>query len=281
MQNVPPPASTATTTVAVDPLVRFVQDHGGQRVFGNAVGNAITAEDGARQQVYDNAIVYINPAAPEGVSVRPLGLKAHGGTASAPAAPISGPNTGYYMTYGHNIANAVFEFFKEYGGETVFGQPITELETATGYFVQYFENMVFTVHYNLPADQIVQLMPLGREGMHVEVAPIRSQAPQVLVVTTQPLRNVFSPATETQTIAVQVLDENGQPVAGAQTQFTIHTPAGDMDFTGTTDESGYASYTFGLTSYNPTAFMLYDVVATYGSLSQTASSSFVTWGQPK
>lgn len=281
IQYLPPPASTATASVAVDPLIRFVQDHGGQRVFGNPVGQVSTGEDGARQQAYDNAVVFVDPAAPEGVAVRALGLKALGGNPSPPAAPISGPNTGYYMKYGHNIANAVFEFFKTYGGEGVFGQPISELQTATGYFVQYFENMVFTVHYNLPADQIVQLLPLGRDGMRVEVAPIRSQAPQLLVVSTQPLRNVFTPATETQTITVQVLDENGLPVSGAQTLFTIHTPAGDMDFTGTTDINGYASYNFGLTSYVPTDFMLYDVVATYGSLSQQASGSFVTWGDPQ
>jgi hypothetical protein len=272
-----PPASTPTSEAAVDPLIRFFQEHGGQRVFGNPLAEPAVGKDGAREQAFDNAILYVNPSAPEGVSLRPLGLKLLGNP-TAPALPLSGPNTGYFVKYGHNIVYNVFDFYKANGGENVFGQPISEMQTAAGYFVQYFENMVFTVHYNLPADQIVQLMPLGRDGSLGQTAAHRNQPPQVLVVWTQPLRNVFSPATETQTITTQVLDENGLAVSGAQTHFTIHTPAGDMDFTGTTDDNGYASYTFGLSSYTPGDFMLYDVTVTYGSLSNTASASFVTWG---
>jgi hypothetical protein len=202
------------------------------------------------------------------------------GNVQPPAVAINGPGTGFFEKYGHNVSYEVLDFYNANGGEAVFGQPLTELQNATGYLTQYFENVVFTIQYNLPPDQRVQVLNLGQHSLAAQAIPIRTSPPQLLVVTTQPLLNAFDPAVAEQTLTARVQDETGLAVAGAQARFIVRTPAGDMEFTGTTDFDGYASYRFNLSSYNPGDYMLYDVKVTYGGLSGSASAAFVTWGKP-
>jgi hypothetical protein len=272
-----PPAATATAVAAADPIVHFYQAHGGARVFGQPAGAYQTADDGRRQMIFDNAILVEDSAAQEGVSLRPLGLLMLG-SAQSISLPFNGPSSRYFTKYGHNITYQVYDFYNAYGGQMVFGQPITELETASGKFVQYFENAAFTVHYNLPPDQVVQLAPLGRLNAHAVKSPQPADPPQVLVIKTQPLRSVFDPTVAQQMVTAQVTDENGRPVSGAQVRFLIHTPAGDMEKTLSSDANGFASYTFKLASYQPGDFMLYDAEARLGDLKTAESGSFVTWG---
>lgn len=274
-----PPPATPTVPAQTDPLTAFYLNYGGSRVFGKNIGSPQLGEDGAREQVYENAVLFEDPSTPVGVALRPLGLNLLG-RAEPPVVPMNGPNTGYFAKYGHNIAYTVFDFYKANGGEVVFGQPITELQTANSFFVQYFEKAVFTVHFNLPPDQIVQLMPLGRQSFGIQTVTPRTAPPQLLVLRTQPAQKMFDPLVGQQTLTVQVLDENALPVAGAQAHFVVYTPAGDMEFVGATGADGYATYTFGLTSFNPGKYMLYDVRVEYGSLQNTAADSFVTWGPP-
>jgi hypothetical protein len=275
----PPPSTSTVEPTPTDPLYRYYADHGGLRVFGQPLTGVRQGEDGAREQVFENAILYENPFAPEGVSLRPLGILTLGG-AEPPALPLNGPNTGFFTQYGHNISYAIYNFYKTYGGEAVFGQPITEWRADETRFVQYFENIAVTQRFNLPLDQSVQLIDLGRQSLGAQsISNSRSAAPQLLVVATEPLHDILqNPAADEQTLKARVLDENGLPVSGAKVTFVVHTPEGDMELVGKTDSDGYALYSFKLASYSAGGFMLYSVTAEYENLSATVSASFVTWG---
>ncbi|HLF02395.1 MAG TPA: hypothetical protein VI547_10500, partial [Anaerolineales bacterium] len=58
----------------------------------------------------------------------------------------------------------------------------------------------------------------------------------------------------------------------------VNTSAGPMEFTTTTNADGYAFYTFVLQQYVPGDYVLYSVTASYGTLSESASEDFITWG---
>lgn len=275
-----PPVATATPAPQqVDPLEQFFKDHGATRVFGAMLAGPRVGEDGAREVVYENAIIYETLSSPEGAALRPLGMASLGGPEPR-ALPANGPNTAYFDKYGHNVSLAIFDFYNTYGGQTVFGNPISEWHIVGNQFIQYFENAVLTVQLQLSADQMVQMVDLGRQSLGVQPAPTpRVAAPQVLVIATEPTLDVLQDSsTEQQTVTVRTLDENGLPVAGATAHFTVHTPNGPMEFVTETDNSGFAAFSFVLTSYDPGAFMIYDVNVSYGDQAKDAMGSFVTWG---
>ncbi|HLB50204.1 MAG TPA: hypothetical protein VJL59_24540 [Anaerolineales bacterium] len=279
----PPVATPTPEPTSAGSISSFYIAHGGSRVFGLLLTSPRAGQDGALEQVYENAILYQNPAIPEGVSLRPLGLKALGAP-ELPAAKLNGPNTIFFTGYGHNVSYAMYDFFKAYGGEVVFGQPVSEWRIVDNHFVQYFENAVLTLRLDMPPDQSVQMVNLGRQallGQSPSASALRSVPPQMLILVTEPVYDVLSPVDEQQTLKARVLDENGAPVAGAKAAFVVQTPGGNMEYVvDATDAQGYASYSFALTSFTPGNFMLYEVTVSYDRLSAKSGGSFVTWGNP-
>lgn len=277
-----PRRSTSTPTPAPTDLIdAFYNAHGGARVFGLPVGGRQTGSDGAVEQVFENAILYENPGAPEGVSLRPLGLMALG-TPEPPAQQLDDPNSAYYNKYGHNVAYGIYTFYREYGGEAVFGQPISELRVAGDHLVQYFENVVMTWRLGLPADQAVQLVNLGEQTATPQSpspAPTSSQ-PQVLIVTVKAVHPVLTEENQPQTLNAWVTDEKGLPVAGATVTFTMNTPGGELKYViNATDSDGLASVTFTLKSYVPGDYMIYYVTASYGGLTASKGGAFTPWNK--
>ncbi len=270
------PAPQPTPTDLID---AFYNAHGGARVFGLPLGERQTGSDGAVEQVFENVILYENPQALEGVSARPLGLQALG-TPEPPAQQLDDPNTAYYDKYGHNVAYGIYTFFKDHGGEAVFGQPISELRVGSDHLTQYFENVVMTWWLGLPADQAVQLVNLGEQSLAPQSGnqPPVSTNPQVLVVTTKALHRVLTEPTQPQTLMVWVTDENGLPVVGATVTFTMNTPGGELKYViNATDSDGLASVTFTLKSYIPGDYMIYSATATYAGLIASRGGAFMPW----
>jgi hypothetical protein len=272
--STPTPQPTAT-----DLIDAFYNAHGGARVFGLPLGGRQTGSDGAVEQVFENAILYENPRASEGVSLRPLGLKTSG-FPEPPAQQLDDPNSAYYSKYGHNVAYGIYTFYKNYGGEAVFGQPINELRVVGDHLTQHFENVIVTWRLGLPADQAVQLVNLGQQTLAPQSTgpgPV-SAPPQLLLVTTKPTHPVLTEETKQQTLQAWVRDENGRPVAGATVTFTVNTPGGELKYViNATDADGLASVTFTLKSYVPGDFMMYNATASYSGLKASKSGAFMPW----
>ncbi|MBI3244110.1 MAG: hypothetical protein HYZ49_17645 [Chloroflexi bacterium] len=273
--------STPTAPPTLDTIEAFYLTHGGERVFGLPLGGRQTGSDSAVEQVFENAVLYENPAASEGVSFRPLGLQTLGGP--APSAPqLDDPNSGYFDKYGHNVAYGVYDFYRKYGGEAVFGFPLDELHVAGDHLEQHFENIAITWHLNLPTDQAVQLMNLGQRTLPPQpsftLPP--SVQPQMLFVVTEPEFSVLEAEKKQQTLRAWVADENGLPVVGARVTFVMNTPSGELKYViNATDANGFASVTFKLKSYKPGDFMFYSATAAYGGLTASKDDAFVPWDE--
>lgn len=278
---IPPVATSTPHPGSVGSLSDFYAKHGGPRVFGIALSAPRVGSDGAMEQVYEKAILYLDPSTPEGVGLRPLGKQVLA-QPEPPAPPASGPSTIYFSDYGHNVKLVMYDFFTQYGGEAVFGQPISEWRIVGNHFEQYFENTVFTYRLDLPPDQGVQLVDLGRQALlaQSQAAASGQAAPQMIRIAAEPLFALYAPASGDQTLTAKVVDQAGMPVAGARVAFVVHTPDGDMEHVSTTDALGFASYTFGVTSFVDGGFMLFEATASLDQLSATAEGQFVTWKNP-
>jgi hypothetical protein len=67
----------------------------------------------------------------------------------------------YFPATGHNVQGEFLAFFDRYGGETLFGQPRTEVLVQDGVTVQYFDRVRMELHPSNPAEYRVQLGLFG------------------------------------------------------------------------------------------------------------------------
>ncbi|MGC8787602.1 MAG: hypothetical protein ACP5Q1_09285 [Anaerolineae bacterium] len=81
-----------------------------------------------------------------------------------------------------------------------------------------------------------------------------------------------------QTVYVRVMDSWGNGVANASVEATVHFRGGDQVFSaGSTDASGYCSFTFSIGDQPLGYTVLIDVRVTYGGRTVTAQTSFIPW----
>ena len=276
----PPTATPNPQPTQAERITAFYNAHGAIRIFGLPLTNVRQGADGALEQVFENAILYEDPSAPEGVSLRPLGLQKLGAPEPA-VSPLDDPHSGYYEEYGHNVAYGFYDFYVAHRGDALFGSPISEYKIESDRFIQYFENVVVVLYLGLPYEQQAQLLDLGRQALAAEQSltstPPRTAPAQSLAVVTEPARRILNPTVEQQTLKAWVYDEIGLPIAGAGVVFTIHTPGGDLSAATATDTAGLATYTYTLNSYNYGDFVIHEAAAAYGGLSASKSDSFVPW----
>ncbi len=281
----PLPSPTAQPTQA-NVLSRFYEVHGGVPVWGPAMSEPRIGADGALEQVFANGILYENPSAPEGVSVRPLGLKALGGVEPA-VAQTDDANSIYFYQTGHNVAPVISKYYQFNGGVSAFGQPVSELRPdASGELVQYFENVAMALSLNQPADQAVHLLNLGQQTLETtQSAPsgLRTTPVQSISVVSEPAHTILRPTLEKQVLKAWVYDQAKLPVSGATVIFTVGAPGSETKYVAATDSSGFAAAEFTVKSFVYGSFILYRADASFGGLTASASKAFVPWqsgGQP-
>lgn len=276
----PPTTTPAPQPAQAQQITAFYNAHGAIRIFGLPLTNVRQGADGALEQVFENAILYEDPSAPEGVSLRPLGMQKLGAPEPA-VSPLDDPHSRYYEEFGHNVAYGFYDFYVARQGDALLGSPISEYKIESDRFSQYFETGVVVLYLGLPAEQQAQLLDLGRQALAAEqsltTTPPRTAQAQSLAVVTEPARRILNPRVEQQTLKAWVYDEHGLPIGGADVVFTIHTPGDDMNAATATDATGLATYTFTLKSYNYGDFVIYEAAAAYGGLSASKSDSFVPW----
>lgn len=225
-----------STTETVQAIVDFAQAHGGRHVFGSPVGDPHLADDGVMEQVYTNAVVVEDSGAPNGVSLRPLGRLAYGGVGRAVAA-ADDPESVYYSATGHNVLAAFKTFYNAYGGEHLFGLPISEAFVHDGSLVQYFENVEMAWHPRGDHSLGVSLHELG-----IQYASSAWSAPEVNMAAASKadsssgldihswVRFPFVLPGDNQEINVLVTDGRGQPVSDALVKVDLYTLHGMANF---------------------------------------------------
>jgi len=120
------------------------------------------------------------------VQVADLGSRiAAGREREATFRPIAGAPRGsiYFNSTGHTLRGTFQRFFVQFGGQAVFGAPISEEFRETDphdgrpYLVQYFERARFQLHPGQPWPNTVSLADLGREYLVAHPAPALAQQP--------------------------------------------------------------------------------------------------------
>ena len=150
----------------------FYAAHGGERVFGPAIGPP-TDEDGVQVQYFTNARLEYHPDAMPDQRVRltPLLVLRH--RPPDPPAPLPAADDTsavYYAVTGHSIRDRFLVFYNEYGGPTVFGYPLTEVIVEGGRQLQYFEYAILYWDPDAAPGARVRLAPLGCMALHPELS---------------------------------------------------------------------------------------------------------------
>ncbi len=100
----------------------------------------------------------------EGLRLIPLGLKLGLATPPLPdsaVAVLSGPDQRFFPGTGHLVMQPFLEFYEGANGETLLGQPITEIAVADSRIVQYFENG--SLEWVQGAAQPIRIGSLGQD----------------------------------------------------------------------------------------------------------------------
>ncbi len=277
---VPPSAQgdMPTPTPVTPPFAEFVASHGGAAVFGEPLSLPAPGSDGALEQYYTNAVLYVDPAAPDTVRLRSLGTAGH--TADAPAEKVPDPDGYYDPVTGHNVLYEFQEFYERAGGTAVLGRPISEMIVEDGLGVQYFENGRMEYHGHQAREARISLSPLGREALDAAgpAAAPPAMPSQRLVVQTWADAPILAIGHK-QTVYVRVSDEHGDPLAGVTVRVKMDTTSTPVDYAlPPTDGNGQTSVEFFLQQWRPGEMVLYEVRAEQAGMEAVlVQDQFIQW----
>lgn len=253
------------------PFGLFLDQYGAEQVFGRALSDPYASGDGALEQVYERAVLYAPADSPGEVRLRPLGAAI--GPASPPVT-VSSETVGlYFPQTGHYVLWAFADFFRSHGGEKVLGLPLDEAAPVAGVLTQRFENVILEYHYELPPQLAVQLAALGRtyqqdNGSAPTPHPVVLPSPTAMPATCSGPVTIHThttypilPAGTPQQISLQILAEDGSPLAGLTPMVVVHGPRGDTyPAAPATDVDGKTEFSVRVDDVNPGEIVNYEVV---------------------
>jgi hypothetical protein len=255
-------------------------------VFGYPLTEAFTdVKSGRVVQYFTRARFELVPELPEGqrVQLTSLGSKTY--------VPGSGPNIPApigcrYFNSGFSICYAFLDFFDKYGGEAIFGQPISGFEYLDGRIVQYFERARFDWYPEYEEGHKVVLADLGR--MFFDLAGENANRLQPVqfdgIVSVLELQTrVFvwkavTQANDQQAVYVVVQDQTLSPVYNATASIIVYWSKGDpQSVTLSTDRNGVAIATFPVVNQSYGSIVTVKVKVSYPGIEDNAVTSFRVW----
>jgi hypothetical protein len=273
-------------------FLQFFDQRGGLEIFGFPITDEhVEPQSGLRVQYFQRARFEWRPDNPEAYRVE-LGLLGAQFLAEQQpprrvgrAADAANPNCHFFPTTGHNVCYSFRDFYFSRGGLDIFGYPITETIQENGRFVQYFQRARFEWHPERPGGQRVQLAMLGvlyfdLAGLDRSLLPPSNATLRQItsVVAHASVEKPITAAGDSQTVYVYVVDQQGQPIQGAQVTVIAHLPDGDQAFQlPAADARGTTAVTFGVGQATPGAMILLDVTAVAGPLAGATRTSFLPW----
>lgn len=258
-------------------------------VFGYPITEAFSdAQSGKLIQYFQRARFVYFPENAEGSRVRlsPLG--------EAIYQPASGVN--YFTPFGcrsfdtgYSVCFAFLDFFEKYGGEAIFGQPISGFEFLNGRMVQYFQNARMEWYPEYPEGQKVSIANLGRiyfDAVRERVSllnPVLADSGDniIKVISVQPrvfvLKAVTQPNDE-QVIYAIVQDQTLSPVYNALTLITITWPNGTAESKALpTNQSGIVILPISVRNQPPGTLVKVEVQVLYEGIEGYTLNSFRIW----
>ena len=267
----------------------FYQENGGLRVFGFPLAEAfVDAESERLVQYFQRLRLEYDPAQDQ-ILVSPLGrwaLPQQAGQALAyqPGSPAPSPAKPSDL----KVQDAFLTFYQSYGGESLFGQPISDQLDDGGTRSQYFENARLDWVPEAPLGYRVQPGRLGEAHYrHVGIFddPGRSRPMDSAGIreadVSAALRAPILYAGEEQTVFVDVKTPEGQrPIAGVFVDLTVYYNGKSEPFAlPETDGTGHTHGSLTLPDLQPGQKVRVVVEASTpgGSTIGATSKSFKSW----
>jgi hypothetical protein len=285
-----------------DAFLHYYRAKGGSEIFGSPLTAPFNDPDhgGLRVQYFERARMELHPDGAGGHQVL-LGLLVDElGYTFPPVAPDQIPATNtsrqrYFPETKHVVSHAFLFAFREKGGLEIFGYPRSELLYEDGHIVQYFQRARMEWRPKNEIGSQIELTELGRVYLERFDVPEVHRRPRPrdgaatgsggagpsTVIKLDLSASVEHPITGpegTQTIFVHVVDQQGQPVAGAEAAAQVRYPSRqEQVMLPATDESGFTRKSFDLVPSPPGQKVVIEVTVTYADLSGTTQASFLPW----
>lgn len=257
---------------------------------GEALAGPYTAADDNLEVIFENLVMFVDPADPSRVVIRPI-VEMIGFQPHPLAERMSTDKVVFYIVrdgLGFNIPVAFNDFLSDHGDLSISGPPISELfQRDPDVFRQCFANLCLDYFINNDVEDRVRLAPLGAiykayflqpdepsQGLHVPDLPgdyqlrVSEAAPYI---TSQ----------QEQTIFVNVF-QSDSPVVGIETTLSVTLPDGSLIKyrLPPTDEHGLASISIPPIPAPNGQMIFFEVCVGDGSLAICVQDNYLIWGNP-
>lgn len=187
------------------------------------------------------------------------------------------------------VSYAFLDYFREQGGLDIFGYPRSEFKYEGGYTVQYFQRARMEWHPESPLGRKIRLTNLGEiyiEEIGVPESVRRRVSPPSFPVREEPsdlhvtasVQRVIAGRDGVQTVFVYVIDQQSEPVEGADVTMVIRYPATDGPYEfGPTDSTGFTRASFELLPSPPGRRVVIEVTAVHNDLESVTEAFFLSW----
>lgn len=241
-------------------------------------------------QYFQRARIEYSPDLPAGKRVRLSPLGSLNFENLPPAELPLSPGACRLFPTGNSVCFDFLEFYDRYGGQEVFGLPISNLlKLPNNRLVQYFENARFEWWPELPSGMRVHLTDLGRMDFYRNKFPIEllnckldleiiSRKPIKPRVMAFPAKIAIQPS-EIQTIYIVVRDQNLNPLENipVSLQVVVEGKTTDPVRLKETDSTGLSLGAIPLGNYKPGTKVEVVVTAIVQDKTVTSRTSFLIW----
>lgn len=255
-------------------------------VFGYPLTEAYNdSKSGRIVQYFTRARFELHPEQPEGQRVR---LSSLGSMVYSPGQGVTIFTPVGCRTFpsSFSVCYAFLDFFDKYGGEAIFGQPISNFEYLNGRIVQYFERARFDWYPEYAEGQKVVLADLGRIYFGVAGEDANRLQPVqydgiVDVLTLQTRAFVWKAVTQAddqQAVYVVVQDQTLNPVYNATVAVTVYWSNGSpQSIALSTDRNGVAVVPFDIHNQQVGSLVTIKVQVLYQGMQDHTVTSFRVW----
>ncbi len=188
-----PPAKPPTSTPFSE-LARIAEDRLGYAFAGQVVFGEYQAEDGKRELIFENVVVYADPDSPIGISLRPIAR-----LLGIPTDPLESPIGGMNFRAiedekGYNIPGYFDSFINLHSGYELAGEPVTRLQDmGDGVRRQCFTNYCLQYDPYASSQEQVSLLPLGIDYKAIIIAQSPTPIPTSLPAPALPPTPTLAP----------------------------------------------------------------------------------------
>ena len=272
------------------PFYAFYLEHGGPRIFGFPITEAVTDDDGRRVQYFQRARMELH--ADGQVRLGNLCEELGYGKPAPPAGllPPDGPYTRTFSS-GHSSAYAFLSFYEQIGGDAILGNPITEPEVVNGRISQTWQRARMEWWPENPPGQRVVLLDVGSVYASSRVprewlAPVADSAdagaePAPTPVATELYVMAMRAVTtlrpgDVQTVQVMVQDQTGRAVKGAAVRMVEVSRSGQWQLPASvTDGTGTLTISYAPAESTPGEIVTVEVAVTYAGLTRLVQTSYL------